>query len=59
MFKGGPVIHSPQRRTPRIGISQRPMWQITVLSVDSHTIIFHAKCEDWREIQCLAPRRGR
>lgn len=38
----------------RIGVSQRPKWRITVLSADGMEQIFHASCEDFKEVQCLA-----
>jgi hypothetical protein len=31
-----------------------PKWHITVLSADGQRMLFHAQCEDFKEIQCLA-----
>ena len=32
----------------------KPKWSITVMSADSQDILFHALCEDFKEVQCLA-----
>jgi hypothetical protein len=42
--------------TRSIGIANmpRPLWQITVMSTDSQSILLHAKCEAFEEIRALA-----
>jgi hypothetical protein len=34
--------------------SFKPKWQLTVATKDNSRVIFHAQCEDWKELQCLA-----